>query len=272
MIEVNEIKLEYKDLPQELSGVKLIHLSDLHSQRFGVMECTANAVLNQHKGADALIFTGDLCHQFCIPNFLTDKPVNGQPRPRGFSKYGYLGPPKAREALDMIKKIIGDNKFPLGIYAIQGNHDSEEFMDMLSNIGIKVLKNSAMKISKGKSDFYIGGLNCHCRNSCDIPKMLADVEPGKFLIGLTHYPEFAEGLIAGGARLVLAGHTHGGQICRPGGKAIITHSRTGQYYVSGLNKIGDSFVFTNRGLGNTTIPIRMFCKREIGILTLLRKT
>ncbi|MBI9016694.1 MAG: metallophosphoesterase [Phycisphaerae bacterium] len=271
MIELIENILQFEDLPKELSDIKIIHITDMHSHSYGKYEQATNDVLNQHDDADMLILSGDICHQFCIPNLLNDTPADSHPRKIGLSKHGYLAKPATQAAFDVCKKLFDHRNYPLGIYAAQGNHDSDKLMAMLPDLGITTLNNSAVKVKHRSCEFFIAGLRCHSRNSCDIPATISQIEPGKFSIAICHYPELAEPLVAGGINLIFAGHTHGGQICKPNRQPIITHSRTGKYYVSGLTKIDNSYIFTSRGIGTTTVPIRLFCKRQIAVFTLKRK-
>lgn len=65
------------------------------------------------------------------------------------------------------------------------------------------------------------------------------------------------------ADVILAGHTHGGQICLPSGRAIISHDSLPKECVSGVHRFGSTWLVVSRGLGFSSIPVRVFCRPEI---------
>jgi predicted MPP superfamily phosphohydrolase len=91
-------------------------------------------------------------------------------------------------------------------------------------------------------------------------------------IVLSHYPDlfaFARSLHPD---LYLAGHTHGGQICPPGERALLTHDTLPRPMAKGAHEINGSCLFVNRGFGFTTIPLRVFCPAEVVEIVLTRMT
>ena len=83
-------------------------------------------------------------------------------------------------------------------------------------------------------------------------------------IVLAHYPDLITSSAAMRPDLYLAGHTHGGQICLPGGRAILTHDHLPRHLCKGAHELGDgTCLVVNRGLGFATIPLRMFCPAEV---------
>lgn len=157
-----------------------------------------------------------------------------------------------------------------GVFAIQGNHDPDEFMDALVELGVKVLANETQQLEVKGGYLNLCGLRGHGRKTADIPTAVQGLDGESFSIAAIHYPEMAEAVAAAGVDLILAGHTHGGQICLPNGRAVITHSRTGLKYASGLERLGESYVYTCRGIGTTVVPLRIFCRPEIVRITLRR--
>ena len=178
---------------------------------------------------------------------------------------------ETEKAITVWQKFLADFTCPLGVYMVQGNHDSGEFLDEMEKMGVTVLANACqpVKLPHG-GRLNLCGIRGLGRRTADIPETLSHMEPDIFTIGLCHYPEMAEALAAGGVDLILTGHTHGGQLCLPGGRSIITHSQTGRRYSKGLEQLGDSYVYTVRGVGTTFIPIRMFCPPEVARITLRR--
>ena len=70
--------------------------------------------------------------------------------------------------------------------------------------------------------------------------------------------------------LYLTGHTHGGQICLPGGLPIITNAKTPRRYAQGLWQHGAMTGYTTTGVGVSVMPVRFFSKGEVAIITLRR--
>lgn len=267
MVELTEIKLYLRQLPEELEGIVILHVSDLHIRRFGRNEKCLFEVMRQ--GCDLMVFSGDFCYQMRISNPFYSQ--DQEPFVSGLSWKGFSSPPKVDRAEEVCRDLLEDFDARLGVYAIQGNHDSYEFMAKLSQLGVTVLDNETRQVEvsgTGKGRFNVCGVRCFGRKSIDIPATVLGINPELFSLAITHYPETAEALAGAGIDLILAGHTHGGQICLPGGLPVVTHSRTKRKYVRGLNRINHSVVYTTRGLGCSQVPIRIFCPPEITRLTL----
>jgi hypothetical protein len=99
--------------------------------------------------------------------------------------------------------------------------------------------------------------------------MRVALPPGAPSILLTHRPDLFEQAAKLGIPLVLAGHTHGGQLAirlRRGRVASLAHFMT--RYPRGTYRRGDSVLHVNLGLGVTAQPIRVASPREITVITL----
>ena len=101
------------------------------------------------------------------------------------------------------------------------------------------------------------------------PAALADM-PGGYRILLKHSPELLDEAAAANVSLYLRGHTHGGQICLPGGITIMTNIRAPRRYASGLWRHGDMAGFTTIGAGVSVMPLRFFSEGEVAVITLRR--
>jgi predicted MPP superfamily phosphohydrolase len=100
--------------------------------------------------------------------------------------------------------------------------------------------------------------------------------PGTDLtLGVTHAPyrRVLDAMVDDGVELVLAGHTHGGQVCLPGGRALVTNCDLEPDRARGLAHhppAGDAWLHVSGGLGTSpTAPVRLFCRPEASILTLV---
>jgi predicted MPP superfamily phosphohydrolase len=101
-------------------------------------------------------------------------------------------------------------------------------------------------------------------------------EPGTdVLLGVTHAPyrRVLDAMVEDGAGLVLAGHTHGGQVCLPDGRALVTNCDLDPARARGLSHHppgGEAWLHVSGGLGTSpTAPVRLFCRPEASILTMV---
>ena len=265
MLELTEINLYFDQLPSYLDQICILHVTDMHIHSFIKHIHKLRDVMDQ--GCDMFVLTGDCCYQLRLGN-----PFYGQdqdPYHIGLSKQGLALVPQSKQALTVCREILNDFRCPLGVFAVQGNHDPDEFMDELAQLGVTVLANQTTQIIASNGErFNLCGIRCYGRKAVDIPQAILDMDPSLFTVALSHYPENAEPLAAAGVDLILSGHTHGGQICMPNGRPVITHSRTNNKYAFGLQYIADSAIYTSRGLGYSFLPIRSFCPPEITRITL----
>ena len=84
---------------------------------------------------------------------------------------------------------------------------------------------------------------------------------------LCHYPTVLPRIAGPGVELVLAGHTHGGQVCLPGGHALVLPFESGDF-VAGWFEDRGTRLFVSRGVGTTALPVRAFCRPEVAVLRL----
>jgi predicted MPP superfamily phosphohydrolase len=89
-----------------------------------------------------------------------------------------------------------------------------------------------------------------------------------FRILLAHSPELYRLAAANSFALYLCGHSHGGQICLPGGWPLMTCLDTGRRFFNGLWRYGEMIGHTSPGCGTAKIPIRFNCRPEITVLVL----
>jgi hypothetical protein len=99
---------------------------------------------------------------------------------------------------------------------------------------------------------------------CDVPPR--DCVPrGVPRIALSHYPDALVRLhnLDVVPDLFFAGHTHGGQVCLPGGFPILRHDTLPRRYCSGVHRLGDTWLVVSRGMGFSSYAIRVFCPAEV---------
>jgi len=240
---INEVVAEYPDLPESFQDYKILHLTDLHLDFWPDFE---HIIAEKVKG---MIF--DLC---VITGDYRKKTHNG-----------------FHQIIKPMERIIQSIRAKDGIYATLGNHDTCEMVEHLEEMGIILLANETITLQKQKDALVVTGIDDpHYYFTSQVISTLSEPNVG-FKILLVHTPELYDIAADNGYRLYLCGHTHGGQICVPGGIPIITHLNYGKDYYHGLWQYGQMLGYTSSGCGSVGIPVRFNSQGEIAIIK-LKKT
>ena len=253
IFEPNNIKIEkqvitIKNLPQVVDGVKIIQLSDFHSYWFGPRE---KRILEIVEGLepDFVFLTGDFIDP--ITETITDRDLS---------------------SVKIFWQELG-KRHQGQIFAVLGNHDNKKVGEYLEKKGIPVLDNENKKIFFGPDYFYLIGVDDPASGRSDLTKAMKGIKSDAPKILLVHGPEImADFPERKGIDLILAGHTHAGQINIPFLNWLIWPllplSDYGRLYLSGLFKIENTYLYVNRGIGTSMIPVRINCPPEITLIYL----
>jgi predicted MPP superfamily phosphohydrolase len=134
---------------------------------------------------------------------------------------------------------------------------------------IRVLVNQNVVLRRHGDRMWLVGTDDPYFGHADLDASFKGVPDTAFALVLTHAPEAFEELAQRpAARLVLAGHTHGGQVRLPFIGAVRVPSRYGTRFARGLFKLGDTLFYVNAGMGMSHLPIRFLCRPELTVLTL----
>ena len=160
---------------------------------------------------------------------------------------------------------------PLGTFVVPGNHDYRRYRKLqplkrvVEEAGARFMLNEGHRL---RDDVYLAGVDDVLEGRPDVDKALANAPTdGQARILLSHNPDIIPELPEG-LGLVLAGHTHGGQVCIPGYGAVFTASEYGRRFASGWVR-ADMPAFVSRGLGVTAVPLRFACRAEVVSLELV---
>ena len=157
------------------------------------------------------------------------------------------------------------------IYGVLGNHDTIFMVPGLEAMGIKMLHNEGEIIERSGQRLHLGGIDdAHFYRMDDIGKVAAAIPDGEFSILISHTPEVYRQAAFAGFNLLLSGHTHGGQICLPGGIPITLDSVLPRSMGSGAWKHGDMIGYTSVGAGSSVVTVRFNCPPEITLHHLRR--
>jgi len=160
---------------------------------------------------------------------------------------------------------------PLGVYAVQGNHDRWEDSDLVAaafrQAGIPDLENRHVMLPALRNAVALVGIGDRTSGGDDLRRALAGVR-GPALC-FTHSPDaFAD--LPTTCALTIAGHTHGGQVRLPllGRLAVRVASRFGQKYAAGIIREDGRTLFVSTGIGTSWLPLRLGVPPEISLLIL----
>jgi len=177
-------------------------------------------------------------------------------------------------AIDELAPILAGLNAKYGVFSTLGNHDywldADVITAAMESAGLPVLINQGLSIQHGKRTIYIAGLDDGWSGKPDLNKTLDRVDPAEPVILLCHEPDLADRYsLDGRVNVQLSGHTHGGQIRIPGIGALIL-PYLGRKYDLGLYRVNDMLLYTNRGLGVISEPVRLNCPPEISQFILNR--
>ncbi|MDD2309708.1 MAG: metallophosphoesterase [Desulfuromonadaceae bacterium] len=239
-LEKNEVYLP--GLPPAFDGYTILHLSDLHADGL-VDEGEGIMRIVETVPCDLAVMTGDFSSEEAGAHY--------------------------EPCLEALAPIVRSISAQDGIFGVLGNHDLWEMVPELGRIGVQVLLNEAAQLRRGTADIVLAGVDDPHYYKChDLKKALAAVAPDQVVILLSHSPEIAAEASRYGVDFYLCGHTHGGQICLPGGIALFANTSCIRSYVSGSWKCGTMQGYTSRGTGFSLAAARLFCPPEITLHTL----
>jgi predicted MPP superfamily phosphohydrolase len=150
------------------------------------------------------------------------------------------------------------------VYAVLGNHDSLRMVPYFEMMGIQVLLNESVKIERGGEVIYLAGIDDpHYFRTDNMEKAAEGVPPDAVSVLLAHSPEIYRQAAHAGFSVMLCGHTHGGQICLPGGIPLMVNARCPRRYCKGSWRYHALAGYTSVGSGVSMVDVRLNCPPEI---------
>lgn len=221
-------------LPGAFEGFRLLQLTDLHLD----LDLELTHVVERFVRAtphDAAVVTGDYRNQ-------TD---------------GDYGPCMAE--MERITPLLASER-----WGILGNHDCIEMVPSLERAGLPVLLNETAAIRRRGEILWIAGIDDpHFYKMHDLRKVRSATPGDACVILLSHSPEIYSEAERVGFDLQLSGHTHGGQLCLPGGLPVIVPCRVDRRFVNGRWSHLTLQGYTSPGTGSCAVAARLNCPPEI---------
>jgi predicted MPP superfamily phosphohydrolase len=270
LVERNLFTLRRYDVPvlaPDAEPLRILHLSDLHmtpGQRRKQEWVAALAATDP----DLVVVTGDnLAHPEAVPAALRAlQPLLDYPGAFVFGSNDYRGP--------VWKSPFGYFRQP-DEYLQGAELPYEDLRDVLLGAGWADLNNARTLVKAGGRSIEVVGVDDPHIGRDDYPSIAGPADPTADLhVALTHSPEPAvlDQMAADGFQVLLAGHTHGGQVCVPGVGALVTNCGLDRRMAKGLHRWpgSDAWLHVSAGLGtHPTAPVRFACPPEASILTLI---
>lgn len=246
-LSVEQVTVPVPTLPAAAEGLTIALMSDFHLYPYTQIELIQQAVaMTNELQPDVVALVGDFVLE-------------------------------TAESIFELAPVLGGINATYGIFAAMGNHDywtNPLLVEQgLTAAGITLLKNRGVPIGGGQDLIYLAGMDDGWSGSVDLGAALAarPTAPSTALptVLLMHEPDFADGIApTGQVALQLSGHSHGGQVRVPGVGAPVLPT-FGEKYDMGLYQVDNMWLYTTRGVGVIGPPVRINCRPEISLITLV---
>jgi predicted MPP superfamily phosphohydrolase len=244
---VHQQTIQIDNWPQPLDGLRIAVISDIHVDNWFITEKKLRTIVERtnQQQPDLIVILGDY-----------------------MSSNGWV---THRVEPEVFGPILKDLHAPLGVYSVLGNHDwwysGVKVRRGLEQNGIKVLENEAAQVDVRGTSLWLVGLADLWTRPQRIRETVAKAPEGQPVIVLTHNPDIFPN-VPQRVQLVLAGHTHGGQVRFPIIGSVVQSSDYGDRWERGDVFEDNHHLFVTSGIGTSIVPVRFGLPPEIVILTL----
>ena len=240
------VSLAVPNLAPALEGLRILHLSDFHTRRYWPPAYDTLLARIAADPPDLILFTGDFVE----------------------SRRNHL------PAVPHVKRLVAGFRARLGCYGTLGNHDLYHFAPHLDGTNVTLLEGARKVLdADGAAIELIGfpGVDRIDLTDDFLQSLPAARTPGVLRVVMSHFPDHLPRAEFLKPDLFLTGHTHGGQVCLPGGHPIITHCRLPRRLCRGIHRLGPTWHVVNHGLGFSGLPLRFLCPSEVVEISLTRE-
>ena len=247
MMIVKEDRIVDKDIPNQFNGIKIIQFSDLHyCTTFFEKQLKKMVKEINDRNPDLVFFTGDLI----------DKEYK-----------------ISSEESEMINKYLSRIKTKLGKYAVSGEEDGDEFTTIMNQSGFTILNNDyELLYNDGNEEILLVGLDSSLSGKQDVEKAYEyfsteGYNSNIYTISLVHEPDSVNEMMQYKNDLVLAGHSHNGNIRIPFIGAL-SKVEGAKKYDQEYYKINNTKLYISSGMGTNGPGFRLFCRPSINFFRL----
>lgn len=251
-LKIEYIDLDFPNLPSAFENYRIVQLSDLHAS-FWVGEKYLMRVVEEVNKLkkDLVVITGDI-----ITGAVNDFWKRWLPSPK-------------QDYVAMVINVLSNLK-KCDTIAVLGNHDQwdgreteQRLVRELERIGVVVLRNRSMPVSRQNESIHIAGID-DVWFSHDLMKALSNIPATAFKILLSHSPDIMSDVHKDmKIDLTITGHTHGGQVAIPYLSHHFIPIDNPSRYLAGIVKEPYGYTYVNRGIGTLVFPFRLGAPPEI---------
>jgi len=246
---VRQETIQIDNWPKELSSLRIAVIGDVHTGAWFIDDRKLMRIveLTNQQQPDLIVLLGD----YLVSN----------------NWHGHRVEP------EVTATALKNLRAPLGVYAVLGNHDwwynGEKVRLAFEANGIRVLEDDLAEVKWRDGSFTLVGLADLWTRPQHVRETIARVPRGATIIALTHNPDIFPSLPQT-VPLLVAAHTHGGQVNLPLIGTPIVPSNFGSKYTAGHVSENDHHMFVTTGIGTSILPVRFRVPPEIVILTINR--
>ncbi len=237
---IKQQRVAIPGLPAEWRGLRIAQLTDLHHGPYTGLDYISNSIrLANEQKPDLILLTGDYSHRH------------------------------AKYVLPCIREL-GKLQAPLGVYTIPGNHEYYKgintYHEALKLTDIRDLTNQSVTLRRNGSELALAGVDDHMMGQPNIAQAMSRVKPYQTTVLLSHNADAILNLDDPRVKLILSGHTHGGQISVPFYGPPFLPANYQAPYVAGLYSTPTAQIYVSRGIGTIVPPLRFNAPPELTIL------
>ncbi|WP_297526518.1 metallophosphoesterase [Thiohalobacter sp.] len=240
-IRIRERSVALPRLDPAFEGFRILQVSDLHLDMADDMPA---ALIEAVRGLeyDLCVLTGDF-------------------RARTFGPF--------QAAVEGLARVRPYLRGP--VLAVLGNHDTIRMVPDIEALDIRVLLNESTVVTRREAALHVAGIDDPHFHRADNLERAAEAIPGDAVsLLLAHSPEIYRHAAYAGFDLMLCGHTHGGQICLPGGIPVMCNARAPRRFCRGAWRFRDLQGYTSTGSGACVVDVRLNCPPEVVVHRLTR--
>ena len=245
--EVTRVRVESAKLKGAQRPVRVVHISDLHCDPEPRLEERLPDIIAAER-PDLIVYTGDSLN--------------------------------SSEGLPVLRKLLPRLAAIAPTFAVRGNWDTAYWRraELFEGTGVVELRKEAARVDVAGTTIWVAGapfaslVEPPTGTRGGIETAVRDVPEGAFTVFLYHTPDaILEAAETGRVDLYCAGHTHGGQVALPVYGALVTLSKFGKRFESGLHRVEGTWLYVTRGVGMEGGPaprVRFFARPEVTVIEL----